>query len=179
MARINERMQQFKTPSSTVRLPININIYHRFKSSEYRSILLLYYKIFENLIPNEYYSHLKQLVFAMHIGENKEISREKLDEMHLLLQYHVHQFKVLYGIRHVVNTVHSLIHFGETVRDYGPLQGYSTFNYESILGKEFLTFVNTKSLLVTFLFSLFQVQLPPQSMEQRTKKKKFTIMFKC
>ncbi|CAF5168507.1 unnamed protein product, partial [Rotaria magnacalcarata] len=81
----------------------------------------------------------------MHIGENKEISKEKLDEMHLLLQYHVHQFKVLYGNRHVVNTVHSLIHFGETVRDYGPLQGYSTFNYESILGAITSTVNGTKN----------------------------------
>ncbi|CAF2053857.1 unnamed protein product [Rotaria magnacalcarata] len=145
MAKINERMQQFITPSSTVRLPRNINIYHRFKASEYRSILLLYYKVFENSLPSEYYCHLKQLVFAMHIGENKEISKEKLDGMHLLLQYHVHQFKVLYGNRHVVNTVHSLIHFGETVRDYGPLQGYSTFNYESILGAITSTVNGTKN----------------------------------
>ena len=65
-----------------------------------------------------YYTHLKQLVFAMHIGENRQISQDKLDEMHVLLQYHVNQFKILYGTRHMVNNIHSLIHLAETVRDY-------------------------------------------------------------
>ena len=136
LEKINQRMQQCITPSSTVRLPRSIHLYNRYKASELRSILLFYYKIFENILPERYYSHFKQLVFAMHIGENRQISQNKLNEMHVLLQYHVNQFKILYGVRHVVNNIHSLIHLAETVRDYGPVQGYSTFNYESILGKK-------------------------------------------
>lgn len=138
MEKINQRMRQYITPSSTIRLPRNIHLYNRYKASEFRSILLIYYKIFENILPENYYSHLKQLVFAMHIGENRQITEKKLDEMHVLLQYHVNQFKILYGTRHLVNNIHSLIHLAESVRDYGPLQGYSTFNYESVLGKNYL-----------------------------------------
>lgn len=131
-------MQQCITPSSTIRLPRSIHSYKRYKASELRSILLVYYKVFENILPEPYYSHLKQLVFVLHIGENRQISQNKLDGMHLLLQYYVNQFKVLYGVRHMVNNIHSLIHLAESVRDYGPLYEYSTFNYESILGKKHL-----------------------------------------
>ncbi|CAF3656376.1 unnamed protein product [Rotaria socialis] len=145
MEKINQRLQQYITPSSTVRLPRNINLYHRYKASEFRSILLVYYMIFKDILPERYYTHLKQLVFAMHIGENRQIPQDKLDEMHVLLQYHVNQFKILYGTRHMVNNIHSLIHLAETVRDYGPLQGYSTFNYESILGGITSTVNGTKN----------------------------------
>ncbi|CAF4914167.1 unnamed protein product [Rotaria socialis] len=145
MEKINQRLQQYITPSSTVRLPRNINLYHRYKASEFRSILLIYYMIFKDILPERYYTHLKQLVFAMHIGENRQMPQDKLDEMHILLQYHVNQFKILYGTRHMVNNIHSLIHLAETVRDYGPLQGYSTFNYESILGGITSTVNGTKN----------------------------------
>ncbi|CAF4552977.1 unnamed protein product [Rotaria sp. Silwood2] len=130
--RINKRIQQYKTPSSTIRLPRHISLYSRYKASEYRAILLIYYRIFENILPDIYYSHFKHLVFVKHIGENQQITKSKLEEMHILLQHYVHEFKTLYGMRHIVNNIHSLIHLAETVRDYGPLQGYSPFNYESI-----------------------------------------------
>lgn len=117
MEKINQRMQTYIVPLSTVRLPRSIHLYNRDKASELRSMLLIYYKIFENILPESYYSNLKQLVFALHIGENREISDNKLNEMHLLLQYFVNHFKMLYGERHVVNNIHSLIHLAESVRD--------------------------------------------------------------
>ncbi|CAF2840344.1 unnamed protein product [Rotaria sp. Silwood2] len=113
--RINKRIQQYITPSSTIRLPRHISLYSRYKASEYRAILLIYYRIFENILPDIYYSHFKQLVFAMHIGENQQITKSKLEEMHILLQHYVHEFKTLYGMRHIVNNIHSLIHLAETV----------------------------------------------------------------
>ena len=98
-------------------------------------MLLIFYPIFQDVLPKTYYDHLKLLVFAMHIGENRQIEKRDLKTMDLLLNEHAEQFKILYGERHCVNTIHSIIHFADTVRDYGPLQCYSTFNYESILGK--------------------------------------------
>ncbi|CAF4920389.1 unnamed protein product [Rotaria sp. Silwood1] len=59
--KINKRIQQYITPSSTIRLPRHISLYSRYKASEYRAILLIYYRIFENILPDIYYSHFKQL----------------------------------------------------------------------------------------------------------------------
>ncbi|CAF1437821.1 unnamed protein product [Rotaria sordida] len=134
ISNINRTLKLFCSPSTTVRIPRDLKVYSKYKASEYRSILLVFYSIFENFLPKKYYDHFKLLVFALHIGENREIKYKDLETMHLLLNEHVKQFKFLYGERHCVNTIHSIIHFAETVRDYGPLQCYSTFNYESILG---------------------------------------------
>ncbi|CAF1622336.1 unnamed protein product [Rotaria sordida] len=106
ISNINRTLKLFCSPSTTVRIPRDL----------------------------KYYDHFKLLVFALHIGENREIKYKDLETMHLLLNEHVKQFTFLYGERHCVKTIHSIIHFAETVRDYGPLQCYSTFNYESILG---------------------------------------------
>jgi hypothetical protein len=128
-------LKSFHSPSTTVRIPRDLQIYNKYKGSEYRSMLLIFYPIFEDFLPKKYYDHLKLLVFAAHIGENREIEKSDLETMHFLLYEFVKKFHLLYGERHCVNTIHSIIHFAETVRDYGPLQCYSTFNYESILGK--------------------------------------------
>ncbi|CAF4614081.1 unnamed protein product [Rotaria sp. Silwood1] len=134
ISNINRTLKSFYSPSTTVRIPRDLKVYSKYKASEYRSMLLVFYPIFQDILPKEYYNHLKLLVFALHIGENREIENKDLETMHLLLNEHVKQFKFLYGERHCVNTIHSTVHFVDTVRDYGPLQCYSTFNYESILG---------------------------------------------
>ncbi|CAF4238175.1 unnamed protein product [Rotaria socialis] len=131
---INEILKSFSSPSTSVRIPRDLKVHNKYKASEYRSMLLIFYPIFQDILPNKYYDHLKLLVFALHIGENREIEKKDLVTMDLLLKEHVKQFDFFYGERHCVNTIHSIVHCAETVRDYGPLQCYSTFNYESILG---------------------------------------------
>jgi hypothetical protein len=74
------------------------------------------------------------LSFALHIGESREITPPKLNEMKILLDKFVYTFHYLYSKRHTVNTVHSVIHFHQTVTDFGPLTNYSTFNFESVIG---------------------------------------------
>lgn len=96
---------------------------------------MIFYPIFQNSLPQDYYDHVKLLAFAAHIGEGYEIEKKDIETMRLLLNEHVRNFHGLYGERHCVNNIHSLVHFAGSVLDYGPLQCYSTFNYESILGK--------------------------------------------
>lgn len=53
--------------------------------------------------------------------------------------YHLGQtfvvdFVTLYGQRHCVQVVHSVSHIADTVRDYGPLPNFTTFQFEKQLG---------------------------------------------
>jgi hypothetical protein len=115
-------------------------------------MLLIFYSIFQDILPKEYYDHLKLLVFALHVSEGREIKIIDLETMHLLRNEHIEQFKSLYGERHCVNTIHSIAHFVDTVYDYGSLQCYFTFHYESILGK--VTFIIKKHSTVVYFVSL-------------------------
>ncbi|CAF3764573.1 unnamed protein product [Rotaria sp. Silwood1] len=131
---IETELQQFRFPSTTTRIPRTIMKYHRLKANELRVLLLITYPIFKNYLKPIYYKHLQLLSFALHIGESREITSSKLNEMKILLDKFVFTFHFLYGKRHVVNTVHSVVHFHQTVKYYGPLTNYSTFNYESLIG---------------------------------------------
>ena len=51
-------------------------------------MLLIFYPILQDVLPKTYYDHLKLLVFAMHIGENRQIEKRDLKTMDLLLNEH-------------------------------------------------------------------------------------------
>ncbi|CAF4396510.1 unnamed protein product [Rotaria sp. Silwood2] len=143
---IETELQQFRFPSTTTRMPRTIMKYHRLKANELRVLLLITYPIFKNYLKPIYYKHLQLLSFALHIGESREITSSKLNEMKILLDKFVFTFHLLYGKRHAVNTVHSVVHFHQTVKYYGPLTNYSTFNYESLIGHLAATINGTKHL---------------------------------
>jgi hypothetical protein len=58
---------------------------------------------------------------------------ERVDEMDLLLTSFVDDFP--YNERYIVQNIHCIKHFATTTKDFGPLSNYSTFNYESVIGK--------------------------------------------
>ena len=106
----------------------------KLKANECRVLLLIGYPVFRNYLPETYYRHLQKLAFGIHIGESSSLSPEKIEDMEMLLSSFVDDFP--YNERYVVQTVHCVKHFATTVKDFGPLSNYSTFNYESIIGKK-------------------------------------------
>jgi hypothetical protein len=120
-------------PSTTTRAPRTIVKCLKLKANESRVLLLIGYPIFKKYLPETYFNHLKMLAFGVTIGESCNISSEKINEMEFLLSTFVDNFP--YHERHIVQNIHSVKHFAKTVNDFGPLFNYSTFNYESIIGK--------------------------------------------
>jgi hypothetical protein len=120
-------------PTTTTRVPRTIMKCLKLKANECRVLLLIGYPIFKNYLPDLYYEHLQKLVFGISIGESSSISMERVEEMDLLLTSFVDDFP--YNERYIVQTVHCIKHFATTTKDFGPLSNYSTFNYESIIGK--------------------------------------------
>jgi hypothetical protein len=147
MNNIETDLKHFRYPSTTTRVPRTIMKYYRLKANESRVLLLITYPTFKKYLKPMYYKHLQLLSFALHIGESREITSPKLSEMKILLDKFVYTFHFLYGKRHSVNTVHSVIHFHQTVKDYGPLTNYSTFNYESVIGNLSFYFINNLPFL--------------------------------
>ncbi|CAF4688600.1 unnamed protein product [Rotaria socialis] len=146
MTDLETDLRKFRFPSTTTRVTRTIMKYYRLKANESRVILLITYPIFKKYLKPIYYKHFQLLSFAMHIGESRIIDSSKLKEMKYLLEKFVFTFHLLYGKRHCVNTVHSVFHFHQTVKDYGPLTNYSTFNYESVIGQLAAATNGTKNL---------------------------------
>ena len=131
---IDADLANVRYPGTTTRAPRTILKCLTLKANECRVLLLIVYPILKAYLPPKYYSHLQKLAFGIHIGESSEISSEKLGEMEILLSSFVDDFP--YNERHIVQTVHCVKHFAQTTKDFGPLSNYSTFNFESVIGKK-------------------------------------------
>ena len=134
---LSVQFTRVRLPSTTTRLPRSLKQYNNFKASEFRILLLFGYIIFHGFLHQNYYDHLLQFVSLLHLAESRSISHENLDVMQALGENFVVSFARLYTDRHCVQVVHSVIHIAATVRDYGPLTRYTTFNFENHLGKIF------------------------------------------
>lgn len=126
--------KRFRFPSTTTRLPRLLTSYSSFKAGEMRVLLLFGHVIFEDVMKRQYYQHLLKLVLMMHLCENRQIHLSHLELIHHLGQTFVVDFVTLYGQRHCVQVVHSVSHIADTVRDFGPLPSFTTFQFENQLG---------------------------------------------
>ena len=86
-------------------------------------------------LPKKYCRHFLLLVIATHLCESKTITSEQLLQIKILTSQFVYQFPLLYGDRQNVISVHSIIHLADSIRDFGGVYNYSTFNFESYLGQ--------------------------------------------
>jgi hypothetical protein len=97
-------------------------------------VLLCGYPIFEKIMKKKYYDHFKKLVLAVHLAESRALTEQDIQAVERLCYDFLLQFPKLYSERHNVQVVHSIMHISESIRDFGPLTSYTTFNFESLLG---------------------------------------------
>ena len=142
-------------PSTTTRHPRSIIKFNKYKGNELRSLLLFGYSIFDGVLGHRYYSHFLLLVLIMHISESRSIHNEWLGNLQQLCTEFVLVFPRLYSIRHNVQVVHSIVHIFDTVKAYGPLTNFSTFNFESLLGMQKLyvypSLIETSSIFLQLI----------------------------
>lgn len=140
LSSIDADLSKIKYPSTTTRAPRSILKCLKLKANECRVLLLVAYPIFQNYLPEKYYQHLQKLAFGIHIGESSALSADEIEDMDTLLNSFVDDFP--YEQRYIVQNIHCVKHFANTVNDFGPLFNYSTFNYESVIGEILLCIFN-------------------------------------
>ncbi|CAF4173706.1 unnamed protein product [Rotaria magnacalcarata] len=72
----------------------------------------------------------------MHLCESRKVHHSYINIINRLGRSFVIDFPTLYSKRHCVQVVHSIIHISDTVRDFGPLQSFSTFQFENELDND-------------------------------------------
>ena len=135
ITRIDEYLLKYKYPRNLTRVPRSITKYNLFKGNELRSLLLFGFMAFKSYLSKKYFDHFLLLVVASHMIESYSINQEDVQSIELLLDRFLRIFPVLYSSRHNVQCVHSLQHFPASVNDCGSSCNYSTFNFESFLGR--------------------------------------------
>jgi hypothetical protein len=131
-------LSKYKYPSNITRMPRSIIKFHLLKGNELRSILLFGFVAFKSSLSTKYYNHFLLLVVATHLVESRSINREQVELIRIIYERFLRLFPVLYTPRHNVQCVHSLHHFSASVTECGSSSNYSTFNFESFLGRNII-----------------------------------------
>lgn len=77
---------------------------------------------------------MAKLIDAIHILRGSNITDERLQEAHQLLNSFADDFEVLYGESNMVYNVHLLRHLTDCVKFIGPLSCYSNYIFEDFIG---------------------------------------------
>ena len=144
---LSDLFRRVRLPSTTTRLPRSLIDYKKFKANELRVLLLFGHIIFQKVLRKRFYDHLLQLVVILHLAEGREIDKLDIDIITRLSNAFVIRFSELYTDRHCVSVVHSVIHIGETVKDFGSLANYTTFQFENDIGKHILSYLDENVLI--------------------------------
>ena len=105
-------------------------------------------------MKEKYYNHFQLLAYAAIYSEMRLLTTDRLNKIKILLDLFLEQFPLLYGVRllakifhsyiffslvfkesNCISVVHSVAHIYQTLVQFVPIFNYSTFNFESAIGK--------------------------------------------
>jgi len=143
----NSRIGLVRRQYEFQRIPETLEFLCNYKGTQYR-VFLLYTGAFvlEDLLPPDYYKNFCYLVTAIRLmakqvpyDEDDERRRPYLGkvakEARILIKEFITSAVRLYGKEFVVYNVHNLWHLPDDYEEYGCLDDFSNFAYESILGQ--------------------------------------------
>ncbi|GBO16568.1 hypothetical protein AVEN_250828-1 [Araneus ventricosus] len=123
-------------PDELPRKPRSLREIDRWKATEFRMFLLyLGPVVLKKVLPSNRYNHFLILHVAIRILCNEVTIRDNLSFAKELLLKFVKKSKCIYGSDFIVYNVHNLIHLGDDVEKFGPLDSFSTFSFENYLGQ--------------------------------------------
>lgn len=105
-----------------------------FKATEFRSLILYILPIVtKDILPDDKYQNILILHAALIILIDPVLAKTHAQVAHKMLQSFVRTYAEIYGRRHVIYNVHSLLHMVDDVMVFGSLDNYSAFPFESYM----------------------------------------------
>lgn len=124
-------------PIEFQRKPRSLNYVKKWKATEYRQLLLYSGPfILKNILSNEVYENFITLHVAISILCSKRYCYQKKWSNYAqnLIECFVKQYGIIYGKHNISYNIHGLLHLVDDVENYGSLDYFSTFKFESYLG---------------------------------------------
>ncbi|XP_026829221.1 uncharacterized protein LOC113562841 [Ooceraea biroi] len=119
-------------PSDFARRPRSLDVYSKFKATEFRQFLLYTGPVvMYGLLDERVYKHFLFLHAAIRVLVSKSPSSQHLRFAELALQKFILRCKSLYGPTFHTYNVHGLVHLTDDVERLGSLDSFSAFPYEN------------------------------------------------
>lgn len=131
---VSERLNILKIycPSDFARRSTSLDMFSKFKATEFRQFLLYTGPVvLYNILNEQLYKHFLFLHAAIRVLISKSPSKQHLKFAELALQKFVLRTEILYGPTFHTYNVHGLLHLTDDVKRFGNLDSFSAFPYES------------------------------------------------
>ena len=139
-AEINARLVRCKIPSEVNRVTRDLKDVAYWKANEWKTWLLICIPILQGILKDPYIEHLSKFVSALSLLISDKISPQDIDIAEKLLKQFNRDAPTYYSNYVLTFNMHLITHAAECVRKWGPLWGYSLFQFEhanGLLGKMF------------------------------------------
>lgn len=137
IALLNSKMIEYARfyPQEFQRKPRRIDHYKMWKATEFRDFLLYTGPIaLKDILSASTFKHFMAFSTAIRILSHPDYLKYNRAANDLLI-YFVRNFSKLYGITHLTYNVHGLLHLASDCANFGQLEQFSAFKFESYLGK--------------------------------------------
>lgn len=129
---INDILISIKPPKRVSRPPRSLKNMKFYKGHEFMMLLLYYFPvILYSRLESAYFQNWMYLARGVSILSSEKVTEGDIAEAESLLEKFSSQIGDLYGYKHQRFNVHLLLHLGQFVRVFGPLQDFSMTCFEN------------------------------------------------
>ncbi len=154
---INEKLLRIRPPGYIQCYPRPLYTWNLWSCHEYLSFILFYALIvFKDIMTQQYYENLINLVIPLEILLSSSIRRDALNTVDSMLNDFVNQLSKLYGEDIMVSGFHELLHLVECTKQFGPFNSTNCFQFEE-LNRKVVQLIKGKSLIGEEFYKLFVV----------------------
>lgn len=170
-SRVSAQLVAMQPPWEVSRLPRGLSELRHWKSSEWRAWLLFYSPvILKGNLPARFFNNWMKFVDLMHYLLGPSISIEKLHIVKKKMRNFVVEYQKLYGERYMTYNAHLLLHLVDSVKEWGPLWGYSLYPFESVNGALTKTVCGTRYAELQIVRKFAIAQALPRLWQQVSQK---------
>lgn len=133
---VSHYLETCKLPFEFQRYNIrSLEHYRRWKGTEFRNFLhYVGIVALKDYLTEDAYIHFLLLFVAITICSSKELF-DKLPIANAMLIQFIEIFGEIYGEHHITSNVHNLCHIVDDVKQFGELDSFSSYPFESALGQ--------------------------------------------
>jgi hypothetical protein len=132
--KINARLLQCKVPSEVNRTTRDLKDVAYWKANEWKTWLLICIPVLQGILPDPYLGHLSKLIVSVSLLISDKVSAEDIASADRLLSQFYNEAASHYSDAVLTYNMHLLTHAPDCVRRWGPLWGYSLFQFEHANG---------------------------------------------
>ncbi|EEC04620.1 conserved hypothetical protein, partial [Ixodes scapularis] len=132
---INARLKNITPPYEFSRLPRSLCQRKFWKATEWRAWLLYYSPfVLNGVLPKPYFKNWCRFSAIMHALLADVVALDRLGAIEAEIAVFMREYQDLYGCAHMTFNLHLIVHLCDSVRQWGPLWGFSAFPFENMNG---------------------------------------------